>query len=364
MWCVAQEPGNQPPANDAGAAERGGDIGSRDAAPVDDAADAGPADAFIPDCSQDLVVDAACVHPPVNPQCDGGWCAIPAGCFVMGSPECEYGRGRDSEPQVQVTLTHAFSAQQHETTRAEWTATGLALPREPDAGGTFPCAQPDCPVLGVNLYESLHYANAVSTSRGLPTCYALNGCSGTPGDGMVCSSISQTGNNVYECKGYRIPTEAEWEYMARAGTKTAFYRGGIALGPFPPSTCESNPYLESSGWYCLNAGRAAHPVGQKDPNPWGLFDVLGNATEWVSDHFTGTGYGAGPLTDPGTVVRSFDPTKELGVTRGGGFIWFAANCRAANRLTAVPALAFRTDGLRLVRTLTFADAGAADALGD
>ena len=249
----------------------------------------------------------------------------------MGSPLCQYGRGAYSEDEVQVTLTHAFEIADHETTQFEWTTVGFANPSHVGSGGFGNCLAADCPVGYTNWFEALAYANRRSEVAGLPVCYSLSGCSGTIGAPMVCSGVAVTTASIYDCQGYRLPTEAEWEYAARAGTRTPFYTG--EMRSFPTfGTCGHDPALEAASWYCINAEKLTHPVKLKVANSWGLFDMLGNSEEWVGDHFNGLGYPKGPLVDP-----------------------FAAACTASFRLNRAPELA--APGLRLARTLPSPDAG-------
>jgi formylglycine-generating enzyme required for sulfatase activity len=89
---------------------------------------------------------------------------------------------------------------------------------------------------------------------------------------MRCNTARSAYASVYDCGGYRLPTGAEWEYAARAGTKTAFYTGDSAAGS--ELDCKGDPVLTPIAWYCANAGGSTHPVGGKQPNGWGLFDMV------------------------------------------------------------------------------------------
>jgi len=117
---------------------------------------------------------------------------------------------------------------------------------------------------------------------------------------------------------YRLPTEAEWECAARAGTSTRFSYGD-----------DSNlTGLAANAWYAGNAGLGTHPVGQKAPNPWGLYDMEGNVLEWTLDWYGP--YPGGSLTDPQGPASNAQGVK---VIRGGAWDAFEADCRSGRRLT-------------------------------
>lgn len=298
----------------------------------------------------DAVVDAGevstCIHPAVETRCADGWCAIPAGCFVMGAPRDEWGAAARNDVQVQVTLTHSFEIAQHETTQAEWTAVGFDNPSGMLDGGVGDCLEPTCPVGNVYWDEAVVYANRLSERRGLPPCYILEGCVGTVGRGMKCSAWRHPEGSPYLCKGYRLPTEAEWEYAARAGTTSAFYSGDITKYP-DIYECSEDKNLDRIGWYCKNSAGLTHPVELKEPNRWGLFDMAGNAPEVLNDYVLGLGYGVGPLVDPiGEVTR-----KESRTFRGGSARLPAFAARSAYRFMNSPDTRQPGFGFRLARTL-------------
>ncbi|MBL9027191.1 MAG: formylglycine-generating enzyme family protein [Myxococcales bacterium] len=278
-------------------------------------------------------------------RCQDGWCLIPAGKFVIGSPETEWGRGAFGEEQVEVTLTRSFLLQQHEVTIAEWLAFGWPNPStEPKEWGSW-CQEPSCPMGHLNWFDVVSYANELSKREGRPACYDLSDCTGSPGNDLRCNGVALLASTVYGCAGYRLPTEAEWEYAARAGTTTAFYSGDVK--PQPDSgSCYAEPNLEAVAWYCNNAEKSSHPVGQKAPNPAGLFDVLGNGMEWVHNDPQGT-YGSDPLTDPFGTLNAADTAR---VMRGGGWSANSDLLRAAAHLD-VPW--YGVGGvIRLARTLS------------
>ena len=140
-------------------------------------------------------------------------------------------------------------------------------------------------------------------------------------------------NVLEKCNAcYRLPTEAEWEYAARAGTSTEYSFG------------DDVDQLGNYGWYRDNSGNETHPVGQKQPNPWGLYDIHGNVWEWVSDWYA-VQYENGTVTDPtGTA------TGSNRVVRGGSWDNSAGFLRSAFRRFYSPGLRDGYLGFRLVRT--------------
>ena len=251
---------------------------------------------------------------PVAPVAPDGFVLLEAGSFMMGSPTGEPGRS-EREVQHRVTLTRDLWMQAHEVTQGEWQA---LMGNNPSR---FSSCGADCPVEMVNWYEAASYANAVSRSEGLEECYELSGCQESPGNDMECSSVTPVD---LSCEGYRLPTEAEWEYAARAGTTAARYCG------------ESESCVRDIAWYSENAGSQTHPVGEKRANAWGLYDMLGNVWEW-----TGDWYGDYPM----------GPTAGTGrVARGGSWNSLARYARSAYRSGSGPGYRYVSFGFRLARS--------------
>jgi formylglycine-generating enzyme len=286
-----------------------------------------------------------CRHPAVVADCKDGWCRIPKGCFIMGSPESEWGRGLNTENQTATVLTRPFVMQQAESTRGQWEALGLSPPGTSKEYGRD-CADPECPAGNLSWYHALAFANELSKRDGYEPCYELVGCTGALKDqSLVCENARVAASSVYDCRGYRLPTEAEWEYAARAGTRTALYSGEIAPQASAAS-CGADSKLEPIAWYCQNGGRTTHATARKLPNHWGLFDILGNAIELTSDS-TRASPGPAPWTDPAAQLQA----QDSHVWKGAGAWSDNAALRAASRLAGAPNERDAGIGFRLVRTL-------------
>jgi len=248
-----------------------------------------------------------------DPPVPDGWVVVPAGGFVMGSPEDEEGRDTD-EVQHEVILTHGFEIQTTEVTQTQFMAVMGYNPSRFSG-----C--PGCPVERVSWHEAAAYCNALSDAGGLPRCYE---CSGT-GVPVQCAP-SAAYPVPYDCPGYRLPTEAEFELAARAGT----------TGP-------SYGDLDAVAWHAGIAGGRTHEVGGLEPNAFGLYDVLGNVWEWCNDWYGA--YPAGPVTDP-----TGPTTGALRVYRGGSWYLFSEYSRAASRNALAPVVRYGNIGLRPART--------------
>lgn len=263
----------------------------------------------------------------------------------MGSPKDEPFRGLRDEDQVDVTFTRDLEIGQFEVTQREWESLGLENPSSTSEEDGSDCIADDCPVGTVTWFDAVEYTNRLSAQEGLPSCYILTGCTGVVGE-RDCEAVALASSTAYECTGYRLPTEAEWEYVARAGTTTAFYSGDISPGG-EQFDCLPDTNLLGIAWFCHNSGGMTHPVGGKKPNAWNLFDMTGNAREWTHSLYTADGYGDGPLTNPGG--------EDVGlgdrVIRGGSFLAWSSICRSAYRNRRSPGITGPGFGFRVARTI-------------
>ena len=197
---------------------------------------------------------------------------IPPGTFMMGSPLSEQDRLSNEGPQTEVTISQGFWIGRYEVTQGEYLEITGANPSW--FNGNRPTSpNPVAPSgdYGTNLLRPVESINFQSVS---------DYCS-------LLTEREQAAGRLPSGYVYRLPTEAEWEYSCRAGTTTRFSYGD------DPNYSE----LNSNAWHSANSEAQTHPVGQKAPNPWGLYDMHGNVWEWCLDWFV-TSLPGGSLTDP------------------------------------------------------------------
>jgi len=220
---------------------------------------------------------------------------IPAGEFDMGSPDDEEGRFDEEGPVHRVKISKPFYLGKYVVTQRQWKEVRGKNPSQ--FGGCD-----DCPVENVSWDDLRGFIKRLNKKEGTDK--------------------------------YRLPTEAEWEYAARAGTRTRYSFG------------DDESMLGEYGWYDENAGEKTRPVGQKKPNPWGLYDVHGNVWEWVQDRWH-ENYDGAPLD--GSAWESGGSGRRI--QRGGGWHTSARRCRSANRIGYSPEIRFYNIGVRLVMSL-------------
>ena len=217
---------------------------------------------------------------------------IPSGTFTMGSPPEEKDRYED-EKQYNVTLTEGFYIQTTEVTQRQWTA---VMGNNPSF---FQNCGDDCPVDHVSWNDVQEFIRKLN---------------------------QQEGSDVY-----RLPTEAEWEYACRAGSTTRFCYG------------DDEKRLGEYAWFEENSDGRTHPVGQKKPNAWGLYDMHGNVWEWCQDWYGE--YPHGPVIDPK------GPSKGSGrVLRGASAFNASWNVRSALRTNDPPDFRGGVAGFRILKT--------------
>ncbi len=214
---------------------------------------------------------------------------VPAGTFMMGAAQGQ----ADEQPPHPVTLTRPFFIGTHEVTQRQWQA---LMGENPSA---FPSH--DSPVEQISWHDAQRFIAALNVREGTDR--------------------------------YRLPTEAEWEYAARAGSPAAFSYGD------DPAT------LEAFAWFSFNASGRTHSVGRKRPNAFGLADVHGNVWEWVQDTYDPNYYRRRTEEDPTGPPASLGPR----VIRGGGWASIEMDLRLANRGFARPDFRSPFLGFRLVR---------------
>ena len=178
------------------------------------------------------------------------------------------------------------------------------------------------PVENISWFEAVAFCNALSLLEGFVPCY-----SGIEAKLVVCD---------FNANGYRLPTEAEWEFACRAGSMTDYHSGNTEQD------------LAQVGWYADNSGGATHPGGQLRPNDFGLQDVHGNVAEWCWDWYSPTYYASSPSDNP-----RGPETGESKVMRGGSFFNYPYELRSSFRSSVMkPEQKGRETGLRVARSLS------------
>jgi formylglycine-generating enzyme required for sulfatase activity len=254
------------------------------------------------------------------------------GTFQMGQPGFV-------APVHSVTLTRGFYMGIYPVTQEQYQAVMGANPSAFSADPAVGEEQTRRPVENVNWYHAIAFCNRLSILQGLNPVYTITGMNNTDPDAWLYSAVPTADNATWDAvtvnwnaNGYRLPTEAEWEYACRAVTTTPWYTGDTA-----------DAALDAAAWYSVNSNSRTHEVGLKTPNAWGLYDMMGNVFEWCWDWRAA--YTADVKTDPrGPASGTFR------VVRGGSWIHTTEALRSAYRNDATPSDRINTLGFRVVRT--------------
>ena len=225
----------------------------------------------------------------------------PAGSFMMGSPEKEKYEGIDAEELHLVTITKQFYIGKYEVTQSQYVT---LMEKNPSkfVGANYPV-------------EMVSYDDA----------------------NAFCDKLNLKYLNLLP-QGYKfaLPTEAQWEYACRAGTNTALNSGKNLTNK--EGEC---PNLDEVAWYRENSNKTTHPVGQKKPNAWGIYDMHGNVREWCKDW-----WGEYPKVDVADPTGAYSGSYR--VSRGGNCYYSPYGCRSAYRDSHEPSYRNDGDGFRIV----------------
>ena len=256
------------------------------------------------------------IQPPPGPHTPPEMVRINSGTFKMGSPRTESNHD-PNEVQHEVTLS-AFYMGKYEVTQKEY---------ENIVGYNPSNFKGDnLPVENVTWFDAVEYCNKLSEREGLTPMYTIT--ERTPATGYPITAAIVTAN--WNNNGYRLPTEAEWEYACRAGTTTAYNTG--------------RRISDNTGWYKANSLNCTKTIGQKPANAWGLYDMHGNVLEWCWDLYGA--YESGKQTNPRGAISNYGKSR---VSRGGCWIDPASNIRSAHRSNDTPDLWSGYIGFRVVR---------------
>jgi len=274
-----------------------------------------------------------CVEYRIRPirSIPGQWIDVPHGKYKIGAPLDEYCRAESDRTRKAVELKSDYSIQTTEVTQEQY----LKIMGYNPSRFVKSCTK-NCPVETVTWHEAVAYCNKLSFRIGKNRCYI---CDGTGKRTKCRTATNYKGNRIYRCQGYRLPTEAEWEIAYRAGSNTPYYSGNNLK-----HLCHLCRPLDANahiiGWFCGNSGKRPHPVAQKAPNKWGLYDMAGNVYEWCHDGFR----------NMRQKTHAIDPVSEgyQKVMKGGSWAHYPIRLRGASRVSHAPTTRNSLIGFRCV----------------
>jgi formylglycine-generating enzyme required for sulfatase activity len=231
--------------------------------------------------------------------------------FLMGSTSGNL----DEQPVHTVSFTRDFYMDTTEVTQADYLALMGVNP-------SYFTGDSLLPVESLTWFDAVLYCNRRSIRDGFDAAYSYMSITGTPGN--KCSGLDSLTYDPAK-NGYRLPTEAEWEYACRAGTTTDYYWGGN-YPQTPTDTADTAAINSNAVWLHNAAGGTTSPVGSKAPNPWGLYDMLGNVFEWCSDWYDYSYFATSPSTDP-----AGPDSGTYRISRGGSCRYMDFNLRCTYR---------------------------------
>jgi formylglycine-generating enzyme required for sulfatase activity/uncharacterized protein YegL len=242
---------------------------------------------------------------------------IPSASFMMGKEDGEYALPHES-PKHLVDLTKDFLISQYEITQKQYEEIMGFNPSK--------FVGIELPVDNVSWLDAIEFCNKLSEVNGYQPCYKLV-------------------DTIYECdweaNGYRLPTEAEWEYACKANSETDYYNGDIIF-----EDCHKlDENLDKIAWYCYNSDDMPHTVGSKEPNEFGLYDMLGNVSEWCWDSYLYDYYANSSVVDP----RGPEKYIYRCVRRGGSWYSGPRDCRTTDRESSEIDATSNIIGFRVVR---------------
>ena len=264
---------------------------------------------------------------------------ISAGTFKMGSPSTEPNRYSDEDERSadngNVTLSGFYMAK-YPVTQGLWKNVVKGANPSYFKGDNLP-------VELVSWYEAIEFCNALSVKQGLTKYYTINKTIGSdPNNTSNTDKLKYLVTPNEKANGYRLPTEAQWEYACRAGTETAFNWGTNTI-----TSAQANYHGSVIDLYNTVKGesrRTTTPVNTFTPNAWGLYDMHGNVWEWCWDWYADSYNDAGGSKNPrGAVVG------EARVSRGGSWFYYGQSLRSACRVRSNPSHGYDDNGIRLVR---------------